>query len=120
MTNKLKHAKKILKFSISSIVLISIIAIIYSLIRSQGPWDYVLQFNIIISSFIIVFGVISFFAPINLKKSNRLVDHSNITEVLREEKEKKVEGSLESILWGISNIIIVGVGEIIVKSYLQQ
>ena len=39
-----------------------------------------------------------------------------MADVVREEKEKKYEGAIESILWGIMNILIVGIIEIIVKA----
>jgi len=113
----LNKTKKILVLSISSILLFSILAMIYSLIKQGDMLKNVFNFNYVIASIIIVYGLFTFFVPINLKKSNRLVDHSNYAQVHREEKEDKISGAMESLLWGISNILIVGIIEMIIRGF---
>ncbi|SCY66610.1 hypothetical protein [Alkaliphilus peptidifermentans] len=113
----LTSIKKTLKLSFASVVVISLVGLLYSLVRGQNHWNVVFNLNIIFASFIIVFGLFSFFTPINLRKTTRLVDHSNVTEVLKEEKDKKASGSIENIIWGISNIVIIGIIEVLMKTY---
>ncbi|MBM7615245.1 hypothetical protein [Alkaliphilus hydrothermalis] len=112
----LNKTKKTLVLSISSILLLSILAVIYSLIKQGAMLKNVFNFNYVIACIIVVYGLLSFFVPINLKKSNRLVDHSNYAQVHREEKEDKLTGAMESLWWGISNILLVGIIEVILRS----
>ncbi|GAB6086589.1 hypothetical protein [Alkaliphilus crotonatoxidans] len=107
---------KLLKISVSSILILSLISLLYSLIKKGPILKNIFNFNFFLASIIIAYGVVTFFLPISLKKTKRLVDHSNVADVVREEKEKKYEGAIESILWGIMNILIVGIIEIIVKA----
>ena len=113
----LKKTKKILVLSISSILLLSILAMIYSLIKQGDMLKNVFNFNYLMASIIIVYGLFAFFVPINLKKSNRLVDHSNYAQVHREEKEEKISGAMENLFWGITNIVLVGIIEVIIRGF---
>ncbi len=113
----LTKTKKIIKMSLSSLVILTIIPIMYSLIKKTNILKSVFDFNFFIASIIILYGLFAFFIPVSLKKSNRLVDHSNYAEVLKEEKEKKFEDAIESIFWGVSNIIIVGITEVILRTF---
>ncbi|WP_026478060.1 hypothetical protein [Alkaliphilus transvaalensis] len=118
MQSILNEIKKILKLSISSILILSIFPVIYSLIKKGNLIKRIFDFNYIIASIIVLYGIFTLFVPINLKKSNRLVDHSNYGEVMKDEKDKKFSGVVESLLWGISNLLIVGIIEILVHGLL--
>ncbi len=116
--NLLQRGLKLLKISLSSILILSFIALIYSLIKKGTILKRVFDFNYFVGSIIIAYGVVMFFLPIRLKKTNRLVDISNAADVIREEKDKKYEGAVESIFWGVSNILIVSIIEVIIRSLL--
>lgn len=118
LQNMYKRAKQITKISIKSIPIISIAPLIYSFVKKGPVFKRVFDFNYLIASIIIIYGIFVFFIPVNLKKTNRLVDHSNASDVIREENEKKYEGAIESIFWGISNILIVGVIELVLRVLL--
>ena len=120
MKTLLQNYVKLLKYSIYSIASVSFIAILYSSFRSVPTIKSIFDFNYIIAVVIILYGLGVYFMPVKVFKKNRLVDHSNYVDVVREEKESKISGALESIFWGLSNMIIVGVLEIIVRNYLVK
>jgi len=117
----IENFKKVTLYSIGSIVLTTLLSILFSFLKGSNWIQTVLNSNYIVSSLIIAVGVLGFFVPMslkNLKKSKRLVDHSNIADILREEKEIKLSESLINIYWGICHMIIVGILEIIIKGIL--
>lgn len=111
---------KILRFSLASIGTFSFIAFVYSSITNRELLKTLFDFNYFLSIVILLYGLGVYFMPVKVFKKNRLVDHSNYVDVVREEKESKISGALESIFWGLSNMIIVGVLEIIVRNYLVK
>lgn len=117
MKSFFEKAKKILSYSIGSITLVSLVAAFFSLIKGIDLLKTVLNSNYVVGAIIIAVGILGFIVPFNLKKSNRLVDHSNIVDVLREEKDIKMGEAIINILWGISNIILVGLIEIILYNF---
>jgi hypothetical protein len=108
--------KKVFRFSITSIVAVTAVAIIISLFKEEDVLKRIFDFNYLFAAGILAYGVVVFFMPVRINKKNRLVDHSNYMEVLREEKEIKTSSALESIFWGICNILLIGVIEIILHS----
>ncbi len=118
MKTIITEIKKIFLYSIKSIVLTSLLAGLFSLLKGNNLLKIIFNANYIVSSIIIGIGLLSFFIPIKLKKSKGLVDHSNIAEVLKEEKEIKLSEAMINLSWGICNIIVVGVLEIVVKSVI--
>lgn len=116
MKENLSRFKKVFKFSLSSIAIISVVAVIYSFINIGDTMKRIFDFNYFFAAIILLYGIGVYFMPVRLNKKKRLVDHSNYMDVLREEKEMKIEGALESIFWGISNMLLVGVIEIILYS----
>jgi len=117
----IENLKKVILYSIGSIILTTLLASLFSFFKDINWIQTVFNSNYIVSSIIIAVGVLGFFVPTSLKslkKSKRLVDHSNIADILREEKEIKLSESLINIYWGICHMIIVGVLEIIIKGIL--
>lgn len=110
--------KKIFSYSIGSIILISLLAALFGFIKGNNLLKTILNANYIASTVIIAVGIFGFLVPIRLKKSNRLVDHSNIVDVLREEKDIKLSEALVNISWGICHIILVGILEIVIKNLI--
>jgi len=114
----MQNFKKIFSYSIGSVILTTLLAALFSLLKKIPLIQTVFNANYIISAIIIAVGVFGFFVPIGLntlKKSNRLVDHSNVVDVLREEKEVKISESLINICWGICHMILAGILEILIK-----
>jgi len=117
----INNFKKIFSYSIGSVLLTTALAALFSLLKGSNLMRTVFNANYIISAIIIAVGVFGFFIPIGLntiKKSNRLVDHSNVVDVLREEKEVKISESLINICWGICHVILAGILEIVIKAII--
>ncbi|ABW19655.1 hypothetical protein [Alkaliphilus oremlandii] len=117
----LSNLKKILTYALSSMAVVSVLALIFSLIKKGDVIKTLLNANFIVASIIIVVGILGFMFPISFKslKKNPLRDHSNIVEILREEKEVKLQDSVFNISWGILHIILAGILEIIIRSVLS-
>ncbi|MGV8153864.1 MAG: hypothetical protein ACLKAO_06095 [Alkaliphilus sp.] len=113
MSSIISYSKKILFLSFPSILIISTIALVYSLISSQNLVTSIFDFNYFSAAIILSYGVIRFLFPIGLSKKNKLVDHSNYVPVMRDKKDKITYKSIESVFWGISNIIIVSTVELV-------
>lgn len=116
MKNIIESFKKVISYSVGSIISTSLLSALFSFFKGTDLIKTVFNANYIISAIIMTIGVLGFFMPIRLKKSNRLVDHSNIADVLREEKDIKLADSLINISWGICHIVLAGILEIIIKS----
>lgn len=110
--------KKIFKFSVSSIGIVTAVAVIFSLFNKGDTVKRIFDFNYFFAVGILIYGIAVYFMPVRINKKNRLVDHSNYMDVLREEKENKASGALESIFWGICNILLVGTIELILHSFV--
>lgn len=106
---------KILKYAMYSIAAISAVGLIFAAISGRNMLKSVFDFNYIFAVVILLYGLGVHFMPVRVFKKNRLVDHSNYMDIIREEKERKLEGSMESIVWGITNMLIVGAIEIIIR-----
>lgn len=117
----LSNLKKILTYALSSIAVVSVLALIFALIKKGDMIKTILNANFIVAAIVIVIGILGFMFPISFKslKKNPLRDHSNIVEILREEKEVKLQDSIFNISWGISHIILAGLLEIIIKSVIS-
>jgi len=119
-----ENFKKVISYSVGSIVSTTLLSVLFSFLKGNNLIPTVFNANYIVSAIIIAIGTLGFFVPINImnlikiKKSNKLVDHSNLIDVLREEREVKVRESLINICWGICHMIIVGILEIIIKGIL--
>ncbi|MBU5677159.1 hypothetical protein KQI88_12125 [Alkaliphilus sp. MSJ-5] len=118
MKTIIERFKKVFSYSIGSILLTSLLAALFGFVKGNNLLPTILNANYIVSTIIIAVGIFGFFVPIRLKKSNRLVDHSNVMDVLREEKDIKLSEALVNISWGICHIILVGILEIVVKSLI--
>lgn len=116
MNPTINKLKKIFSYSIGSVVAISLFATIFSLIKGNDLMKTVFNTNYIIGAIIIASGLFAHFVPIRLKKSERMVDHSNIADIIREEKDIKMDDAIVNIFWGICNIIIIGILEILVHN----
>ncbi len=113
--------KKIIFYSAGSISLVSLVALAFSLLKSTNIVQSIFTANFIVGTVIISVGILGFIFPVSfksLKKNNVLMDHSNIADVLREEKEVKLNDSIFNICWGICHIVIIGIIEILVKSII--
>jgi len=120
----IENLKKVVFYAIGSITFTTLLAALFSLLKASSPIQTIFNANYIIATVIIAVGTLGFFVPVNLmhllkiKKSNRLVDHSNLVDVLKEEREIKISESLINICWGICHMILIGITEIIIKSIL--
>ena len=106
---------KILRFSLASIGTFSFIAFVYSSITNRELLKTLFDFNYFLSIVILLYGLGVYFMPVRVFKKDRLVDHSNYIDVVREEKENKLSGAIESIIWGINNLVFVGLTEILIR-----
>jgi len=97
-----------------SIIIFSLGAVAFTLLKPGPMLKRIFDANYLIAALIILYGIVTYFAPVNIRKIKAVVDHSNIAEVAREEKEKKIRGAYESIAWGICNIVLVGLIEFII------
>lgn len=111
--------KKILRFSLASIGTFSFIGFVYASIAHRALIKAIFDFNYFLSIIILLYGLGTYFMPVRVFKKDRLVDHSNYIDVLREEKENKLSGAIESIMWGINNLVFVGLIEILVRYALK-
>ncbi len=124
MKNIIETSKKVISYTLGSILTTSILALLFSMLKGTDKLSTVFNANYIIATIIIGVGIMGFFIPISpfslkkLKKSNPLIDHSNIIDVIREEKDIKISESIVNISWGICHIILVGIWEIVVKSFI--
>lgn len=117
----IENLKKNILYALGSIALTTLVSSIFSIIKSISLVNTIFNANYIIGAVIVAVGTLGFFMPVRLKtlkKSKPLVDHSNIVDVLREEKELKISESLVHICWGICHIVLVGILEIIIKSII--
>ncbi len=106
---------RVLRYSLFSIATASVIGLIFAALSGRDMMKSVFDFNYILAVIVLLYGLGVYFMPIRVFKKNRLVDHSNYMDYIREEKERKLEGSMESIIWGISNILLVGAIEILIQ-----
>lgn len=110
----LNFIKRILKYSIGSILIFTLGAAVFTWLKPGPLLKRILNTNYFIATLIILYGIVTFFAPVNIRKIKGVVDHSNIAEVVHEHKEKRVSGAYESIAWGICNILLVSLLEFLI------
>ncbi len=119
MENIAKKIKPILSYAIKSIILTSILAGLFGLLKGSNILKIILDANYVVGSILITIGLLSFLIPVSfkmLKKPKELVDHSNIGDLMREERELKMSEGIINIFWGIFHIILIGIIEIFIKS----
>ncbi|ABR47417.1 hypothetical protein Amet_1209 [Alkaliphilus metalliredigens QYMF] len=111
--NILRQIKLAFKLSMGTILLASIVGLVTGYLRSDSDLlKTIFNTNYIVGALLITFGVFSLFSPINLRKTTRLVDYSNVTDVLKDVKETKDEMGLDHIYWGITHLLLISLIEL--------
>jgi len=113
----LKKAGKMAFLALQLVAVVTVLTMIFGSISDRSfSLAYVFPGNYIVSAAVVAVGLLLWFMPTRLAvkmKKSKLVDHSTIGEVMREERKKKQDKGFEILILGIFAAIIAAILELI-------